>query len=115
MNTPTIKPCTKCNGLAAVDGCAPRIGDCEYHVECMRCKHSGPWSLSETAAVQYWNAEAECPDRPGLLPCPFCGDKMLHDAEAGIIKHINQGDCIIGQMAWMDTWDGRWNKRRDVE
>lgn len=42
-------------------------------------------------------------------PCPFCGDAMT--IEHGVVKHMEQGTCIIGQHAWDESYLSRWNER----
>lgn len=44
-----------------------------------------------------------------LVACPFCGDPM--ENSVSIIRHVHQGDCIIGQLAYDETKRDRWNCR----
>lgn len=44
-----------------------------------------------------------------LAPCPFCSDPMR--VHHGVVKHVEQGDCVIGAYAWDETKIGRWNRR----
>ena len=48
-----------------------------------------------------------------LLPCPFCGDAMVIDHD--LLRHIDQGSCIIGQIACgYDAAQSSWNTRTKV-
>ena len=44
-----------------------------------------------------------------LKPCPFCGDPM--EIHYDTLRHRNQGDCLIGKQAWVDTRVEHWNHR----
>lgn len=46
---------------------------------------------------------------PALLPCPFCGDGM--QIRHGTIRHVQPGDCIVGQLAFDASWAYRMNRR----
>lgn len=37
-------------------------------------------------------------ERADLKPCPLCGDSM--EINGDLIRHINQGTCMIGVHAW---------------
>lgn len=47
-----------------------------------------------------------------LKPCPFCDDAM-EISSGDVLRHIHQGDCIIGKQAWGATQNylEAWNTR----
>lgn len=47
-----------------------------------------------------------------LAPCPFCNDPM--EQHFDVIRHVNQGDCVIGAYAWPDSRKADWNRRADL-
>ncbi len=50
-------------------------------------------------------------DEP-LLACPLCSDPMRIVA-GDTLQHVNQGDCLIGALAWQasPSFLTRWNRR----
>lgn len=44
-----------------------------------------------------------------LKPCPFCNDPM--ELHFDVIRHVNQGDCVVGAYAWPDSRLNDWNTR----
>lgn len=44
-----------------------------------------------------------------LKECPFCNDPM--QIKHGTLKHIEQGECVIGADAWDETFLAKWNRR----
>lgn len=48
---------------------------------------------------------------PDLKACPFCGDPMTLGRFGDMVRHVDQGACPIGSLAWPVENVERWNAR----
>lgn len=48
-----------------------------------------------------------------LKPCAYCDDPMKVNNAGGTFGHAEQGDCILGQLAWQHSpkFIAAWNRR----
>ena len=124
--------CTNCDVRAdgwnydmseAPDYGVPFLGAVGHHTHILIKKQNGQFAITNVSdhgdvRPHAWRPLHAAPPAPRpIKPCPFCDDPMKID-KSGLLMHVEQGNCIIGQLSFPSDRAAtlqRWQDRPTTE